>query len=504
MASNSTVSLRLKILTEGLQDLIDVTNETGELGDEAERLLDLSKPYVRALQEEARAHAKTSKSLSEKNKELKKVTAAANRAEKELRKTKQQLEEFGKKADLSAKATAQLKTALAGIGVALVAREFVRANSALEQLTRSLTIVEGSAEGGAEQLQFLREEAERLGLRVGELGSEYLKFTAALAGTNLEGEKGREIFTNFAESLANIGADTQRVSLVLTALGQIASKGVISMEELRQQLGDSLPGAVRLLADAIGVSVAELTKLIEAGEVSSDRLLEFSRAAAKAYGADGVSAIRTYSAAVGRLGNAIDGLLQKIGNTGAFEALRRTIEASAASIRGLTDLLFGAQKPADDIKDLLSKYDAETGESLKQTAENVKGIADAARGGIPEILELKEVIENLGKSSKGEDLEINLSVDTLERIIETIEKKISDMRLSLRRPLQVDTSEFLSELRQAESEADRFRNLLDLIREKADQAPTGALAGSIAEQTKEAEKEVRRLSDALDRANEAA
>ena len=59
----------------------------------------------------------------------------------------------------------------------------------------------------------------------------------------------------------------------MMALGQMVSKGNVSMEELRQQLGERLPGAYSIAARAMGVTEQQLGKLLETGQVVSADLL---------------------------------------------------------------------------------------------------------------------------------------------------------------------------------------------------------------------------------------
>jgi hypothetical protein len=67
------------------------------------------------------------------------------------------------------------------------------------------------------------------------------------------------------------------------------SKGVIMSEELKMQLGDALPGAVQVFARALGITEAELFKMMETGSVLAAETLpkvaEAYRAAAIAGGA---------------------------------------------------------------------------------------------------------------------------------------------------------------------------------------------------------------------------
>jgi tape measure domain-containing protein len=59
----------------------------------------------------------------------------------------------------------------------------------------------------------------------------------------------------------------------LNALSQMISKGTVSAEELRGQLGERLPGAFNLAAKAMGVTTAELGKMLENGEIMAGDLL---------------------------------------------------------------------------------------------------------------------------------------------------------------------------------------------------------------------------------------
>ena len=69
------------------------------------------------------------------------------------------------------------------------------------------------------------------------------------------------------------GGDAQNLSGVLRAATQVISKGVVRSEELRGQIGDRLPGAFQLFAQATNRSAEELQKALEQGEVSADEFV---------------------------------------------------------------------------------------------------------------------------------------------------------------------------------------------------------------------------------------
>ena len=53
---------------------------------------------------------------------------------------------------------------------------------------------------------------------------------------------------------------------VMLALSQMMSKGKVSSEELRLQMGERLPVALQAMAKAAGVSISGLDKLMKEGK----------------------------------------------------------------------------------------------------------------------------------------------------------------------------------------------------------------------------------------------
>lgn len=176
----------------------------------------------------------------------------------------------------------------------------------LEAATSRLGVAfDGDTGQVAQEMDFLRRTANRLGVDLGTLATEYSKFSIATKGTNLEGENTRKIFTAVAEAARVNRSSTEEMRGVFTALTQIVSKGAVQMEELRQQLGDRLPGAIQLMADGLGVTTAELIKMMEQGEVTADALVPFSEELQRRFGPGLTDALQSSTVAFGRLSNAL-------------------------------------------------------------------------------------------------------------------------------------------------------------------------------------------------------
>ena len=188
---------------------------------------------------------------------------------------------------------------------------------------------------GAE-FDFLRRTADRLGVSFGVLLQEYSQFAVATRGTNLEGQRTRDIFLSVAEAARVQNLTLDQVQGTFLALTQIVSRGAVSMEELRRQLGDRLPGAVQIFAAALDLSVRELVDLVETGNLSSDTLVQFADELQSRFGPRLPSALETITAALGRFQNQLFQTFARIGEGGAIEGLIELFDR-------LSEVLAGAE-----------------------------------------------------------------------------------------------------------------------------------------------------------------
>lgn len=149
---------------------------------------------------------------------------------------------------------------------------------------------------------YLSKISEDFGLNILSTSQSYLKFRASIAAANFDLNEAQKLFTSVSKAGSVLGLNTQRMELIFLALEQMISKGSISSEELRRQLGDNLPGAMQIMATALGVTQVQLMKMLKANEVlATDALPKFRVELEKAYGIETVTKIDNVQAAVGRL-----------------------------------------------------------------------------------------------------------------------------------------------------------------------------------------------------------
>lgn len=264
---------------------------------------------------ETKGHANEQQRLAD---QLREVEAEARRA--------------GSATDSLASAAKNAAKGLVGIEMG---RQFIEANVGLESLERSLTQILGSSQKAATEIEWLRNTTNRMGIDTLSAGRAYTSLAASAKGTSLEGEGTRRIFEAVAGSMAKLGKSSADTEGALQAVSQMMGKGVVSMEEMRQQLAERLPGAMQATADASGVTVGELTEMIASGNVLAEDLLpKLAQGLEKMYGTGG-QAEGTVSA-WNRLKNAVAETFQFVGQSGVMTALAAILMGVASAVRFLT------------------------------------------------------------------------------------------------------------------------------------------------------------------------
>lgn len=209
----------------------------------------------------------------------------------------------------------------------------VRTTLAFDKLEQKLRFATGSSQAAAQEMAFVRAEAQRLGVDLLSTGDAYASVAAAARGTVLEGQATREIFSSIAEASRVLGLSVDDTNGILRAVNQIISKGVVSSEELRQQIGERLPGAFQIAARAMGVTTEELNEMLQRGEVMAEDLLpRLARELRSSVANDLPDAVNGASSSFARLNTALDELANSIGDSGLIDLL-------AAVADGITKLI---------------------------------------------------------------------------------------------------------------------------------------------------------------------
>lgn len=199
----------------------------------------------------------------------------------------------------------------------------------------------------AETQEFLDEITQAYGAELVTTTERYIKFNAAAQQSGLELKKTQQIFGSVTKAAGVLGLKTDELQGVYLALEQMLSKGKVTTEELRRQLGERLPGAFGIMADALDVSVSKLDKMLKAGEIlSAEALPKFAVALEKAYGIESVKKIDTLQAAQTRLSNAWSIFVRDI--SGSDSILQSVFKGTLSFMSGILESISGI---AEEVKE---------------------------------------------------------------------------------------------------------------------------------------------------------
>jgi tape measure domain-containing protein len=231
----------------------------------------------------------------------------------------------------------------AGIAAfSLIATTAVNSARQIQKVELALGAVAGAADMAAKSIDYLRGVSDRSGVSFESIAHSYTKLEAASKGTNLEGERTREIFEAVTFAGAKLGLSAEEVGGALKAIEQIMSKGTVQAEELRGQLGDRLPGAFNMMAQALGITTEKLSELMKKGQITSDALIPFAEQLKESFNVDTAADIDTIAAAEGRLSNAFLFLGKATDEAlGISKAYITTLNTLAAAINTLSFVLDG-------------------------------------------------------------------------------------------------------------------------------------------------------------------
>ena len=140
-----------------------------------------------------------------------------------------------------------------------------------------------------------------------------------------------------ANATAAFGGTQEELKRAIIAVQQIMGKGVVSMEELRQQLGEAIPASAKIAARELGMTLPQMFDLIAKGSIDSKVFLDaLIRGFEKDFGGAGAALMETWSGATTRMQTAWDLLLVSIGNTGILSAAVSGIKEMTRAIETLT------------------------------------------------------------------------------------------------------------------------------------------------------------------------
>lgn len=198
--------------------------------------------------------------------------------------------------------------------------ELERMAALLGGMSTKFTLAERMEEANEQMLHFL-DLAGRSPFTLQQLAKSAVKFKSVGLDPMASG------FEALVDAVANFGGNDQILDRAGVAIQQMAGKGVISMEELRQQLGEAVPTAMVQMARAVGLSVREFQKMVSEAKVSALPALDgLFREMDRSFGGSSERMMQTWVGMLQRFQTEFQKFLLNIGSAGFFQQAKVSLQ----------------------------------------------------------------------------------------------------------------------------------------------------------------------------------
>ncbi|WP_410955714.1 tape measure protein [Raoultella planticola] len=190
-------------------------------------------------------------------------------------------------------------------------------------------------EAAAQDMQYIVNMAKNAPFAMQALTDSFVKFRSA----GLDPTDGS--LKALVDSVARFGGDSELLKRAAVAVQQMSGKGVVSMEELRQQLGEAVPNAMKAMADAAGITMGELTKAVSSGTVEARQALSLMFVGLRAENENAAKdMMQTYTGALAQLQTSFTLFADRVGQAGYLDSLTKGMKELAAVMNSAEGISF--------------------------------------------------------------------------------------------------------------------------------------------------------------------
>jgi tape measure domain-containing protein len=154
----------------------------------------------------------------------------------------------------------------------------------LDKQRTALRQVIGSQAAYDQSLKFVKQTSAELAIPQDIVIQNFTRLSASVIGAGGNINDVEKAFKGISAGILGTGGSLENLDSALLATAQVFSKGKVSAEELRGQIGERLPGAFTIFAESIGKTPQELDKALQEGQVSLTDFQTFSEALFQRYG----------------------------------------------------------------------------------------------------------------------------------------------------------------------------------------------------------------------------
>jgi lambda family phage tail tape measure protein len=230
--------------------------------------------------------------------------------------------------------------------------------SDINRQRQALELVTKNAGEYQRALSFIDRTSRQLAIPQDIITRQFTQLTASVKGAGGNVRDAEKAFIGIASGIRGTGGNLEQLDSALVATSQVFSKGKVSAEELRQQIGERLPGAFSLFAESLEMTPQELDKALEKGQVSLQDFQKFADKLFKEYGKNAEILSQGPDAAGERLRTALARMKESVGTLlkpiGAFfqTVFADIVRAIDAAARKLNEFFGLGKNRKQQIQDL--------------------------------------------------------------------------------------------------------------------------------------------------------
>ena len=280
------------------------------------------------------------------------------------------------------------------------AQAFEAARS-LASFQNQLMAVTGGGPAFEQSLQFISDTVQRFNVPLESARAGFARLYASMEPAGIDQSTIQGLFTGISQAAATLSMTPDQVDRVTYAFSQMASKGKIMSEEVTGQLGDVIPGALSLMADAAGMSMADFKKAMEDGQLSGDALGQVLNnvgiVLGERFGKGAEGAAKTLQGSINNINNSLKSMyeaLSPIVNQFA-QAFGPKIQSIIKDATDVFSVLSGNFSDAEDAAKALSPQGMALYKIIQQLTPAVQNAASSVASLGQLFLKLSPVIVNV-------------------------------------------------------------------------------------------------------------
>lgn len=216
--------------------------------------------------------------------------------------------------------------------------------SQLQNFRNTLGAISPTAEEAAASNQLILDLVDKYNVPLQSARDGFTKLYASMAPAGFSGDEVRDLFTGITQAAATFGMSADKVDRVNYAFAQMASKGQVMSEELKGQLGDVLPGAMALFAEAAGFegpkAIQDFSAALEDGAYKGEAMVALLKNVGvimqQEFGPGAEGAARTFQGVINRMQNSMT-LLYESFEPVAVGFLNSVVVPLTAGIKQISD-----------------------------------------------------------------------------------------------------------------------------------------------------------------------